>query len=92
MRWYLLRHGHSPSAAAAGVATDFDRPLSDGGRDAVRKVARLLASVLPLNDRSREHAEYAYRDVHVKYGLPAEVVYEVPPDQGPEGNRRRRRY
>jgi len=44
MRWYLLRHGHSPSAAAAGVATDFDRPLSDGGRDDVRKVARLLAA------------------------------------------------
>ncbi len=44
MRWYLLRHGHSPSAAAAGVATDFDRPLSDGGREDVRKVARLLAA------------------------------------------------
>jgi len=40
---YLLRHGQSPSAAEAGVAKDFDRPLSDMGRDDVRRVARLLA-------------------------------------------------
>jgi phosphohistidine phosphatase len=43
MRLYLLRHGKSPSAAEAGVAKDFDRPLSDAGRADVRKAARLLA-------------------------------------------------
>ncbi len=42
MRLYLLRHGRSPSAAEAGVAKDFDRPLSDLGRADVRKAARHL--------------------------------------------------
>ena len=43
MKLYLLRHGKSPSAAEAGVATDFDRPLAPDGREDVRKMARLLA-------------------------------------------------
>jgi phosphohistidine phosphatase len=43
MRLYLLRHGKAPSAAVAGVAKDFDRPLSDAGRADVRKAARHLA-------------------------------------------------
>jgi len=42
LRLYLLRHGMSPSAAEAGVAKDFDRPLSDAGRAEVRKAARHL--------------------------------------------------
>jgi phosphohistidine phosphatase len=42
MRLYILRHGRSPNAAEAGVATDFDRPLSDAGRADVRKAARHL--------------------------------------------------
>ncbi|MCX5793867.1 MAG: histidine phosphatase family protein [Elusimicrobia bacterium] len=44
MKLYLLRHGRSPSAAEAGVAKDFDRPLSDAGRAEVRKAALCLAS------------------------------------------------
>jgi phosphohistidine phosphatase len=42
MMLYILRHGRSPSAAQAGVAKDFDRPLSDAGRAEVRKAARHL--------------------------------------------------
>jgi phosphohistidine phosphatase len=42
MKLYLLRHGRSPGAAEAGVAKDFDRPLSDAGRADVRKAARHL--------------------------------------------------
>lgn len=37
MRLYLLRHGHAPSIADAGVRADFDRPLSEAGRAAVRE-------------------------------------------------------
>ncbi|MDD5630132.1 MAG: histidine phosphatase family protein [Elusimicrobia bacterium] len=43
MRLYILRHGRSPSAAEAGVAKDFDRPLSDAGRAEVRQAALHLA-------------------------------------------------
>jgi phosphohistidine phosphatase len=38
MRLYLLRHGHSPSVTEAGVAKDFDRPLSADGTACVRRV------------------------------------------------------
>jgi phosphohistidine phosphatase SixA len=38
-RLYLMRHGHSPTPAEAGVKTDFLRPLSDKGR----RDARLMA-------------------------------------------------
>ena len=43
MKLYILRHGSSPNAAEAGVARDFDRPLSEQGRTDVRKAALLLA-------------------------------------------------
>lgn len=43
MKLYLMRHGHSPSAAEAGVPTDAERPLSPRGRQAVRKMAEALA-------------------------------------------------
>lgn len=41
-RLYLMRHGHSPTTAEAGVAKDALRPLSDAGR----KDARLMAAEL----------------------------------------------
>jgi len=41
-RLYLMRHGHSPSPAEAGVKTDALRPLSDKGRgDAGRMAAEI---------------------------------------------------
>jgi phosphohistidine phosphatase len=43
MKLYILRHGESPAAADAGVARDFDRPLSEQGRRDARRAARLLA-------------------------------------------------
>ena len=43
MKLYILRHGHSLGTAEAGVAKDFDRPLSEQGRRDVRRAARLLA-------------------------------------------------
>jgi phosphohistidine phosphatase len=43
MKLYLLRHGHSPSLSEAGVAADALRPLSEAGRDAVKRMARELA-------------------------------------------------
>jgi phosphohistidine phosphatase len=43
VRLYLLRHGQSPSTAESGVACDFDRPLSQLGRDDVRRAAQRLA-------------------------------------------------
>jgi phosphohistidine phosphatase len=36
---YLMRHGHSPSAAEAGVARDALRPLSDKGLADARRMA-----------------------------------------------------
>ena len=42
MKLYLLRHGHAPSASEAGVATDFERPLSELGRADVRRSAERL--------------------------------------------------
>lgn len=39
MRLYILRHGHSPSLAEAGVKTDPERPISARGRAAVRAAA-----------------------------------------------------
>lgn len=44
MKLYLLRHGHSPSTLEARVATDFERPLSETGRAAVRRMAAELIS------------------------------------------------
>lgn len=38
----FFRHGHSPNAVAAGVDSDFDRPLSEHGRQAVRDSAQKL--------------------------------------------------
>lgn len=42
-RLYLMRHGHSPSPAEAGVKTDALRPLSERGR---RDAARMAAEIL----------------------------------------------
>lgn len=39
---YLMRHGHSPTSAEAGVRTDALRPLSDKGRADARRVAEAL--------------------------------------------------
>ena len=38
----ILRHGKAPSTVEAGVEKDKDRPLSEAGRQAVRKMAGLL--------------------------------------------------
>ena len=37
---FLMRHGQSPSAAEAGVANDALRPLSERGRQDVRRMAQ----------------------------------------------------
>ena len=42
-RFFLLRHGHSPSLAEAKVLHDAERPLSEKGRVAVRDAVRVLA-------------------------------------------------
>ena len=42
MKLYLLRHGHSLSAHASGLKNDFDRFLSDQGKDAVRRMVKFL--------------------------------------------------
>jgi phosphohistidine phosphatase len=44
MKLYIMRHGHSPTAAEAGVASDFDRPLSEEGQAAVKRMAARLAA------------------------------------------------
>jgi len=64
MKLYLLRHGRSPSASAAGVAKDFDRPISSAGRAEVRKAARHMSGrgarpVLILHSPLRRAAETA---------------------------------
>lgn len=41
-RLYLMRHGHSPTPAEAGVSKDALRPLSERGRDDVRRMAAEL--------------------------------------------------
>lgn len=41
-RLYLMRHGHSPTTVEAGVAKDALRPLSDQGREDVRRMAAEL--------------------------------------------------
>ena len=41
---FLMRHGHSPSTAEAGVASDALRPLSDRGREEVRRVAHEIVA------------------------------------------------
>lgn len=41
-RLYLMRHGHSPTTTEAGVSSDALRPLSDQGRDDVRRMAAEL--------------------------------------------------
>lgn len=40
MRFYVLRHGQSPSMAEAGVRHDAERPLSEQGREDVRNAAK----------------------------------------------------
>lgn len=40
MRFYVLRHGQSPSMAEAGVRHDAERPLSEQGRTDVRNAAK----------------------------------------------------
>jgi phosphohistidine phosphatase SixA len=42
VKLYVMRHGHSPSAAEAKVAGDAERPLSDRGRADVRAQAQAL--------------------------------------------------
>jgi phosphohistidine phosphatase len=42
MRLYLIRHGHSPSAKEAGVASDFERPLSQQGRKSAQEASLYL--------------------------------------------------
>jgi len=43
VKLYLLRHGHSPTISEAGVPSDAARPLSERGREGVRKtVGELL--------------------------------------------------
>ncbi len=42
MRLYLIRHGHSPSAKEAGVASDFERPLSPQGKKAAKEAGLYL--------------------------------------------------
>ena len=42
MKLYVMRHGHSPSTAESGVASDADRPLSVQGREDARAQARAL--------------------------------------------------
>ncbi|MBI4248230.1 MAG: phosphohistidine phosphatase SixA [Elusimicrobia bacterium] len=65
MRLYLMRHGHSPSAAESGVGRDEERPLSVQGREAAGRAAQFLAAggespamvrVSPLR-RAQETAE-----------------------------------
>lgn len=41
-RLYLMRHGHSPAPAEAGVKTDALRPLSEKGRADARRVAEAI--------------------------------------------------
>jgi phosphohistidine phosphatase len=43
-RLYVMRHGHSPSPREAGVNSDFERPLSEAGRRAVKAAAEHLAA------------------------------------------------
>ena len=42
-RLYLMRHGHAPTTAEAGVAKDALRPLSEKGKGDARKMAAELA-------------------------------------------------
>jgi phosphohistidine phosphatase len=44
MKFYVLRHGKSPSAAEAGVRHDAERPLSEQGREDIRAAAREIAA------------------------------------------------
>ncbi|MBI3552624.1 MAG: histidine phosphatase family protein [Elusimicrobia bacterium] len=37
-----MRHGHAPSITEAGVTRDYDRPLSEQGRAAVKRMAAYL--------------------------------------------------
>lgn len=41
-RLYLMRHGHAPTCAEAGVKNDAVRPLSDKGRADARRVAEAV--------------------------------------------------
>lgn len=41
-RLYLMRHGHAPTPAEAGVSKDALRPLSDQGREDARRMAAEL--------------------------------------------------
>lgn len=41
-RLYIMRHGHSPTPAEAGVTKDSLRPLSDQGREDTRAMAAEL--------------------------------------------------
>src|SRR5438445_12827312 len=42
---YFIRHADSPTLADAGVASDFDRPLSDVGRAQCQALAAALNKV-----------------------------------------------
>jgi phosphohistidine phosphatase len=101
MRWYILRHGHSPSAAEAGVARDYDRPLSEAGREDVRRVATLLAErgarpALVLHSplkRAAQTAAEAAAILRPAQGLEAfpPLANELGPEELTEALRRRGR-
>ena len=64
MKLYLLRHGHARSALEAGVSGDGERPLSEMGREDVRRMVRFLAEkggrpVLILHSPLRRAAQTA---------------------------------
>ena len=42
MELYFIRHAESPTIEEAGVASDFDRPISDTGRTQCRQLAASL--------------------------------------------------
>src|SRR4051812_32461724 len=45
MELYVLRHGIALSAAEAGVYQDAERPLSDEGREKMKRIASAMARV-----------------------------------------------
>jgi phosphohistidine phosphatase len=45
MELYVLRHGIALSAAEAGVYQDAERPLSDEGRDKMKRIAAAMARI-----------------------------------------------
>lgn len=91
LKLYLLRHGHSPTAAEAGVDSDAERPLSERGRAGVRKtVGELLARggkpALVLHSpltRAAQTAEVAEGLIHAPKGRRAfdPLANVLPPNE-----------